>query len=126
MNASAYVPAKTRNAVIRGMLCLTAGVLATLVVVNGASIFDHAPSFAGVPFESIANAQNAGQMVASGNGYSILSTTTGGEANVFVHDARAEELVIYRTDSQGVLLLSQRIRLQQAFVEGRARFASQP
>ncbi|MBS0190091.1 MAG: hypothetical protein U0573_01055 [Phycisphaerales bacterium] len=109
---------------INAALCLSAGVLGALVVVRGAAFFERAPSLAGLPFESVANAQNAGQMVASGNGYSILSTTTGGESNVVVHDARAEELVIYRTDSQGVLSLSQRIRLQQAFVEGRARFAS--
>lgn len=117
---------KVRSAAVRSLLCLSAGVLATLVFVKGSAFFDHSPSLAGLPFESVAHAQNAGQMVVSGNGYSILSTTTGGEANVVVQDARAEELVIYRTDSQGVLLLSQRIRLQQAFVEGRARFASQP
>jgi hypothetical protein len=64
-------------------------------------------------------------MVAAGNGYSILSTNTSGEANVLVQDARAEELTVYRTDSQGLLTPVQRIRLQSVFVEGRARFGQQ-
>lgn len=110
---------------IRGLLCLTAGIMGAMVVARIASVFGGASGLPGLPLESIAQAQlAAGQMVASGNGYSILSTSTGGEANVLVQDARAEEIVVYRSDSQGVLQLSQRIHLQNAFVEGRARFGN--
>ncbi len=118
-------PGTTTRTTLRAALCLSAGILGALVLLRAAALFDHAPSFAGLPLESVANAQQ-GAMVASGNGYSILSTTTGGEANVIVHDARGEELVIYRSDSQGVLQLAQRIRLQNAFVEGKARFGPHP
>ncbi|MBN8598653.1 MAG: hypothetical protein J0L78_13365 [Planctomycetes bacterium] len=110
---------------VRGLLCLSAGIMGAMVVARIASSFGGASGLPGLPLESIAQAQlAAGQMVASGNGYSILSTSTGGEANVLVQDARAEEIVVYRSDSQGVLQLSQRIRLQNAFVEGRARFGN--
>lgn len=105
-------------------LCLSAGVLAALAIVQSGSFFGGAPSLTGLPLTSVANAQTA-QMVASGNGYSILSTNTSGEANVLVQDARAEELTVYRTDSQGLLTPVQRIRLQSVFVEGRARFGQQ-
>lgn len=110
--------------VARATLCLTAGVMGAMVVAKLGSVFGGAGAMPGLPLETIAHAQSAGQMVASGNGYSILSTSTSGEANVLVHDARGEEIVVYRSDSQGILQLSQRIRLQNAFVEGRARFGS--
>lgn len=113
------------TSVIRGALCLSAGIMAAMVVARLASTLSGSTGMPGLPLESIAQAQlAAGQMVASGNGYSILSTSTGGEANVLVHDARGEEVVVYRSDSQGILQLSQRIRLQNAFVEGRARFGN--
>jgi len=112
---------------VRGTLCLSAGIMTAIVVARVASVLGGTPGLPGLPLESIAQAQlAAGQMVASGNGYSILSTSTGGEANVLVHDARGEEIVVYRSDSQGILQLSQRIRLQNAFVEGRARFGTAP
>lgn len=110
---------------VRGALCISAGLMAVLVLTRLASLLSGPAGVPAFPLESIAQAQlSAGQMVASGNGYSILSTSTGGEANVLVHDARGEEIVVYRSDSQGILQLSQRIRLQNAFVEGRARFGS--
>jgi len=113
------------STVLRGALCLSAGIMAALVVARVASMMGGSSGLPGLPLESIAQAQlAAGQMVASGNGYSILSTSTGGEANVLVQDARAEEITVYRSDSQGILQLSQRIRLQNAFVEGRARFGN--
>lgn len=98
--------------------------LAALAIVQSGSFFGGAPSLTGLPLTSVANAQTA-QMVASGNGYSILSTNTSGEANVLVQDARAEELTVYRTDRPGLLTPVQRIRLQSVFVEGRARFGQQ-
>lgn len=113
-----------RRVTLEAALCLTAGVLAASVLVQAASLFSGVPNLSGMPLSSIANAQTA-QMVAAGNGYSILSTNTSGEANVLVQDARAEELTVYRTDSQGLLTPVQRIRLQSVFVEGRARFGQQ-
>ena len=113
-----------RRLPLEALLCLTAGVLAATALVQGSSFFSSAPNLSGLPLTSVANAQTA-QMVAAGNGYSILSTNTSGEANVLVQDARAEELTVYRTDSQGLLTPVQRIRLQSVFVEGRARFGGQ-
>ena len=113
-----------RRVTLEAALCLTAGVLAASALVQAASLFSGVPNLSGMPLSSIANAQTA-QMVAAGNGYSILSTNTSGEANVLVQDARAEELTVYRTDSQGLLTPVQRIRLQSVFVEGRARFGQQ-
>ncbi|MGH7242277.1 MAG: hypothetical protein ACREJD_02530 [Phycisphaerales bacterium] len=115
------------NLPLRGGLIVSAGLMGAMVAARVASMFAGSPGLPGLPLESIAQAQlAAGQMVASGNGYSILSTSTGGEANVLVHDARGEEIVVYRSDSQGVLQLTQRIHLQNAFVEGRARFGPNP
>jgi hypothetical protein len=113
-----------RRVTLEAALCLTAGILAASALVQATSLFSGAPNLSGMPLSSIANAQTA-QMVAAGNGYSILSTNTSGEANVLVQDARAEELTVYRTDSQGLLTPVQRIRLQSVFVEGRARFGQQ-
>lgn len=113
-----------RRLPLEAVLCLTAGVLAATALVQASSLFAGAPNLSGLPLTSVANAQTA-QMVAAGNGYSILSTNTSGEANVLVQDARAEELTVYRTDSQGLLTPVQRIRLQSVFVEGRARFGQQ-
>ena len=113
-----------RRVTLEAALCLTAGILAASALVQAASLFPGVPNLSGMPLSSIANAQTA-QMVAAGNGYSILSTNTSGEANVLVQDARAEELTVYRTDSQGLLTPVQRIRLQSVFVEGRARFGQQ-
>ena len=113
-----------RRVTLEAALCLTAGILAASALVQAASLFSGVPNLSGMPLSSIANAQTA-QMVAAGNGYSILSTNTSGEANVLVQDARAEELTVYRTDSQGLLTPVQRIRLQSVFVEGRARFGQQ-
>lgn len=116
-----------RSTVARGALCLSAGIMSAIVLTRVASVLGGTTGLPALPLESVAQAQlAAGQMVASGNGYSILSTSTGGEANVLVHDARGEEIVVYRSDSQGILQLSQRIRLQNAFVEGRARFGFTP
>lgn len=109
---------------LEAVLCLTAGILAATALVQASTFFASAPNLTGLPLTSVANAQTA-QMVAAGNGYSILSTNTSGEANVLVQDARAEELTVYRTDSQGLLTPVQRIRLQSVFVEGRARFGQQ-
>ncbi|MFO0859380.1 MAG: hypothetical protein U0570_02405 [Phycisphaerales bacterium] len=108
-----------RRSLLEGALWLSAGALGVSVCAKLAVVLQ---TPAVLPFESVAYAQSAGQMVASGNGYSILSTNTGGESNVLVHDARGEEIVVYRSDPQGVLQLTQRIALQNAFVEGRARF----
>jgi hypothetical protein len=113
-----------RRVTLEAALCLTAGILAASALVQATSLFSGAPNLSGMPLSSIANAQTA-QMVAAGNGFSILSTNTSGEANVLVQDARAEELTVYRTDSQGLLTPVQRIRLQSVFVEGRARFGQQ-
>lgn len=106
------------------LLCVSAGVLTACVLIRAGGLFGGGPNLSGLPLTSVANAQTA-QMVAAGNGYSILSTNTSGEANVLVQDARAEELTVYRTDSQGLLTPVQRIRLQSVFVEGRARFGGQ-
>ncbi|MBX3388354.1 MAG: hypothetical protein KF691_02735 [Phycisphaeraceae bacterium] len=112
---------------LRAGLCISAGFMAFLIITRLASVLGGSSGMRALPFESVAQAQlAASQMVASGNGYSILSTVTGGEAYVLVHDARNEEVVVYRSDSQGALQLSQRIHLQNAFVEGRARFGPNP
>lgn len=113
-----------RWSAMEAALCLSAGVLAASVLVRAGDFFSGTPDLSGVPLTSVANAQNA-QMVAAGNGYSMLSINTTGEANVLVQDSRAEELTVYRTDSQGLLTPVQRIRLQSVFVEGRARFGGQ-
>lgn len=124
-SAAAAIPVVGRGRFsTEAILCLSAGILAACVLVRAGDFFGGAPSLTGVPLTSVANAQTA-QMVAAGNGYSILSTNTSGEANVLVQDARAEELTVYRTDSQGLLTPVQRIRLQSVFVEGRARFGQQ-
>lgn len=123
-SVDAQPAARSGRRVAEPLLCLSAGVLAACVLIRAGGMFGGGPNLSGLPLASVAHAQTA-QMVAAGNGYSILSTNTSGEANVLVQDARAEELTVYRTDSQGLLTPVQRIRLQSVFVEGRARFGGQ-
>lgn len=106
---------------LEGALRVSAGVLG-IVVLGLLAMLVRTP---GLPLETIARAQS-GQMVAAGEGYSILSTITGGEAMVLVQDARAETLTVYKADSQGVLQQVQRMSLQNVFVEGKARFGGRP
>lgn len=59
-------------------------------------------------------------MISQAGGYSIMTSDAGTDDIVLVLDNRNEELMVYRTDGQG-MTLHQKVPLPRLFTEARAR-----
>lgn len=102
---------QTTNRDRAGWLWVSAGVLAALIVVQGAGILD-TPAHA--------------EMTSASGSYTMMTTDGGNDELLFVVDSGHESLLVYRTDrSQGMQLL-EREDLAGLFTRARARAMGRP
>lgn len=102
---------QTTNRDRAGWLWVSAGVLAALIVVQGAGILD-TPAHA--------------EMTSASGSYTMMTTDGGNDELLFVVDSGQESLLVYKTDrSQGMQLL-EREDLAGLFARARARAMGRP
>jgi len=94
-----------------GWLWVSAGVLAALIVVQGAGLF-----------ESKAYAE----MATTNASYSMMTTDGGNDEILVVVDSRQESLLVYRTMNNTSLKLLDREDLSSLFSRARARAVGRP
>ncbi len=106
MSAEAQtVPDHAASRARGGWLWISAGVLAALVVVQGAGLLDR-PAFA--------------DMVAERSGYTVMTTRADSSSElVAVIDERNETLLVYTVENRRRVLLGARQSLPELFVRGR-------
>ncbi len=102
---------QTTNRDRAGWLWVSAGVLAALIVVQGAGMLD-------TPAQA--------EMTSASGSYTMMTTDGGNDELLFVVDSGHESLLVYRTDrSQGMQLL-EREDLAGLFARARARAIGRP
>lgn len=102
---------QTTNRDRAGWLWVSAGVLASLIVVQGAGMLD-------TPAQA--------EMTSASGSYTLMTTDGGNDELLFVVDSGHESLLVYRTDrSQGMQLL-EREDLAGLFARARARAIGRP
>ncbi len=102
---------QTTNRDRAGWLWVSAGVLAAMIVVQGAGMLD-TPAHA--------------EMTSASGSYTLMTTDGGNDELLFVVDSGHESLLVYRTDrSQGMQLL-EREDLAGLFARARARAIGRP
>lgn len=94
-----------------GWLWVSAGILAALIVVQGAGLF-----------ESTAYAE----MATTNASYSMMTTDGGNDEILVVVDSRQESLLVYRTMNNTSLKLLDREDLSSLFSRARARAVGRP
>ena len=87
-----------------GWLWVSAGVLAALVVVQGAGLLDRAAS---------------AEMVSNKSGYAIMTTDGGSEEIAVVIDERNETLLVYSIENRRRVVLQDRQSLPEMFTRAR-------
>ena len=103
--------ANTSNRDRAGWLWVSAGVLAALIVVQGAGMLD-------TPAQA--------EMSSSSGSYTLMTTDGGNDELLFVVDSGQESLLVYKTDrGQGTQLL-EREDLAGLFSRARARAMGRP
>lgn len=92
-------------------LWVSAGVMAALVVVQGAGLLDR-PALA--------------EMTASGGGYTVMTTDGGSNEVALVIDERNETLLVYSVKNRREVRLENRQSLPELFVRARATAGHPP
>jgi len=106
--SSTHTQQRTRPA---QWLWLTAGVLAGLIVVQGAGMLES---------EAVAD------MTTTTQSYSMMTTDGGTDEVLVIVDSRQESLMIYRVDSSNQLQLYKREQLGPLFSRARAQGTPRP
>jgi hypothetical protein len=60
-------------------------------------------------------------MVSQVGGHTVMATDAGNENLLLIIDSRSEEMLVYRTSTQGGMQLFQRLNLPQVFSDARSR-----
>ncbi|MBO6740092.1 MAG: hypothetical protein JJ916_09550 [Phycisphaerales bacterium] len=107
MNSNANTQHGTRG----GWLWVSAGVLAALIVVQGAGLID-SPAQA--------------EMASSSGAYTMITTDGGNDEILVVVDSSQESLMVYRSDRNQGLQLLEREDLAGLFSRARARAFGRP
>ncbi len=119
MNASpssSDSPRATRLDALLGLCAAALGLIA-LVQVATTSAFQ--------PLARAGSADRAG-MLASVGEYTALTADIGNEDAMLLLDGRAEEILVYRADTQQVMQVAQRVNLPRMFIEARTRAGAKP
>lgn len=94
-----------------GWLWVSAGVLAALIVVQGAGVLD-APAHA--------------EMTSTSGAYTMMTTDGGNDEILVVVDSSQESLMVYKSDRNQGLQLLEREDLTGVFARARARAMGRP
>ena len=104
-------PERQNKLLSGGWLWISAGVLAALILVQGAGMLD-SPAM--------------GDMTTTQQSYSMMTTDGGTDEVLVLIDSRQESMLVYRVDSSNTLQLLKREQLDAMFSRARAQLAVRP
>jgi hypothetical protein len=102
-----------------GLLGLSAAALFVIAMVQVAT------TAAFQPIAKAASGERAG-MISTVGEYTLMTADIGNEDAMLLLDGRAEEILVYRADSQQVMQVAQKLNLPRTFVEARTRAGVKP
>ncbi|MBX3409851.1 MAG: hypothetical protein KF859_08185 [Phycisphaeraceae bacterium] len=101
------VPAARGGASLRVSAAMLAGLLGVQLLVSAQPVR--------------VSSTRAQGMVSQAGGHTIMAADAGNENLLMIIDSRSEELLVYRTTTQGGMQLFQRLNLPQVFSDARSR-----